>query len=404
MVRAGWKVNAAGQRRQRWWCTPKSGARHRFTETLPRIVSPGEERHACPECATELNAWEGQPAPRLYGFTARHVAGALAQVAAGSSYRAAAAAVRSQAGRQLDLRPRRVVTPAGKTRHLPAANQHGQLVSDWVETFAPVLWAAQAPREWPTRVVLDDTEFRYRTPGAGPRGAQAFNVLGALGYDRLGRSYIVGLEAVPRLNTAAWTRFLRSLPGEPERVVADGGIPIKAAIATWPNVEARRCEWHLTRNLLKNLPSNVRENPDDPLKALLGRAQGSVEGWEAYLDALNVRASAKRGWAAAVKAANLNDQLIRHQAATRPPVGPHSTGPLEEHFRHLKSVIGDRAARMTNKRRADALLLLLAMRRNGWADELRWAEVIRAYLVDRRGVAPLQRRHTDRATHPSLRP
>lgn len=60
--------------------------------------------------------------------------------------------------------------------------------------------------------------------------------------------------------------------------------PAKAAVATWPNAEARRCEWHLTRNLLKNLPSRARESPDDPLRALLSRAKGSVEGWKAYLD------------------------------------------------------------------------------------------------------------------------
>jgi hypothetical protein len=58
------------------------GGRHRFTEVLPRLAGRGE---TCLECATELEPWEGQPAPRLYGFSARAVAGALARVAAGSS-------------------------------------------------------------------------------------------------------------------------------------------------------------------------------------------------------------------------------------------------------------------------------------------------------------------------------
>lgn len=58
---------------------------------------------------------------------------------------------------------------------------------------------------------------------------------------------------------------------------------------------------------------------------------------------------------------------------------------------------------MTNKRRTEALPKLLALRRTGWADELRWAEIIRNYLTDRRGAAPLQRRHTDSRLSPSLR-
>ena len=63
----------------------------------------------------------------------------------------------------------------------------------------------------------------------------------------------------------------------------------------------------------------------------------------------------------------------------------------------------DRAARLTNKTRTDALLKLLAAQRNGWANETAWAERIREHLLARRGRAPDQRQHTDPAAHPSLR-
>ncbi|MDQ3113313.1 MAG: hypothetical protein M3Q84_04310, partial [Actinomycetota bacterium] len=86
-----------------------------------------------------------------------------------------------------------------------------------------------------------------------------------------------------------------------------------------------------------------------------------------------------------------------------PELGPHSTGPLEQFFRTLDSTIGDRAARMTNKARADALLMLLAAHRNGWVDEKRWAEVIREHLERQRGMAPQQRQCTDAKVAPSLR-
>ncbi|WP_026163805.1 hypothetical protein, partial [Kribbella catacumbae] len=90
VVRAGW-YGRAGQRRQRWLCRPDEGEPHRFAEVLPRIVASAAE-HVCADCATQLEPWEGQPAPRLYGFAARDVAHALALVAGGATYRATAAA------------------------------------------------------------------------------------------------------------------------------------------------------------------------------------------------------------------------------------------------------------------------------------------------------------------------
>jgi len=59
---------------------------------------------------------------------------------------------------------------------------------------------------------------------------------------------------------------------------------------------------------------------------------------------------------------------------------------------------------MTNKTRTDALLKLIATRRNGWADETAWAELIRDHLASSHGCAPDQRRHVDSRSEPSLRP
>jgi len=55
---------------------------------------------------------------------------------------------------------------------------------------------------------------------------------------------------------------------------------------------------------------------------------------------------------------------VRYQIATRALPGPHSTGPLEQFLHHLDATIGDRAARLTNKTRTDALLKLLSAQRN----------------------------------------
>ena len=357
----------------------------------------------CEECTTRLESWEGQPAPRLYGFTARQVAKALVLVAGGASYRATAALIRRDAGRELGTAAR--TDRAG--RPLAASNQHGQLVSDWVEVFGPGIWASYAPTSWPAAVLLDEDEFRFCRPGAA-RGVLAFVVLAAVGYTRQGAPFVAAIEAVPRCTVSAWQGFLSRLDGTPELIVTDGGLARRAAGRVWPlpggahAPELRRCEWHLARNITESLPRDVQHDGADPIHHLIADAQYSPPGWQALRDEIDSRACAG-GYLAAVKAASANDPLVRYQIATRALPGPHSTGPLEQFLHHLDATVGDRAARLTNKIRADALLKLLAAQRNGWANETAWAERIREHLFARRGRAPDQRQHTDPAAEPSLR-
>ena len=86
------------------------------------------------------------------------------------------------------------------------------------------------------------------------------------------------------------------------------------------------------------------------------------------------------------------------------PHSPRSTGALEEFFRQLENTIAGRASRMTNKNRTDALLRLIAARRNRWLNETAWAELIRDHLARSHGRAPDQRRHVDSRSAPSLPP
>ena len=402
VARAGW-YGQPGRRRQRWWCRPGSGGRHRFTEVLPRIVDVTVSGRVCEECTTRLEPWEGQPAPRLYGFTAKQVAKALVLVAGGASYRATAALIRRDAGRELGTAAR--TDRAG--RPLAAPNQHGQLVSDWVEVFGPVIWASYAPTSWPAAVLLDEDEFRFCRPGAA-RGVLAFMTLAAVGYTRHGLPFVTAIEAVPRCTVPAWQAFLSRLDGTPELIVTDGGLARRAAERVWPlpghtqAPELRRCEWHLARNITESLPRDVQHDRADPIHHLITGAQLSPSGWQALRDEIDSRALAG-GYLAAAKFVSAKDTQVRHQIATRAVSGPHSTGPLEQFFHHLDATIGDRAARMTNKTRADALLKLVAAQRNGWANETTWAERIREHLLARAGRAPDQRQHTDPAAEPSLR-
>lgn len=373
---------------------------HRFTEALPRITDGDGNGHACVECATALEPWEGQPAPRLYGFTARHVAQALVMVARGQSYRRTAAAIRIAAGRPRDEQARR--SRSGKV--LAPRNEHAQLISDWVEVFAPVVWAAYAPTRWPPWALIDDTSFRV-TRADKPRGESAFAVLGAVGYGPGERPQLVAIEAVPVVDTAAWLGFLRSLKGTPTLVVGDGGLPLASAEQAWgrrrPPPELRRCQWHLARNLTRSLPGPVQSDRSDDIHPLIAQAQASVVGWEKLVSEITTR-TAGGGYIAALKTVTSLDPVVRAQLA-RPLSGPRSAGPLEQFFTGLDATLGPRASTMTNKVRADALLKLLAADRNGWTDERKWADLVRTHLQRHQGRPRQQREHIDAAGSPSLR-
>lgn len=396
MLRAGW-YGAPGRRRQRWWCVQENGERHRFTEVLPRLVSDPTSDAACDQCQTTLEPWEGLPAPRLYGFAARDIAWALTQVAAGATYRGTAAAVRRRAGRELATQP--------TATKRPVPNAHAQLVSDWVETFAPVLWEHYAPQRWPEDVLVDSFELRAPRPGT-PRGVLAFHVLAVAGYDaevRRGRPYIAGIAAVPRATGSAWSGLLRARRGQPRWVVTDGGTPSGATATAWPDAELWRCEWHLAKNLRDKLPDSVHRDLTDPIYPLLNHAQASISAWDAFQDALRHRSTREPEWLPAATQAARLDPIVRAQAGSRPDDLPLTTGPLEQFFATTKTVLAPRADRMTNRARADALLLLLAARYNGWMDHAAWTKVISEHLVTRAGRPANQRTHTDPKGVPSLR-
>src|SRR5213593_599520 len=100
------------RRRRRYRCLPAGGEPpHRFSEPLPRQGAGGD----------------GAVTPRLFTYSAAEIAAALVAVGAGASYRAAASAVGGRGGRGPD----------------------GNSVADWVEIFAPVIFARSATTRWP---------------------------------------------------------------------------------------------------------------------------------------------------------------------------------------------------------------------------------------------------------------
>jgi hypothetical protein len=76
---------------------------------------------------------------------------------------------------------------------------------------------------------------------------------------------------------------------------------------------------------------------------------------------------------------------------------------LETYFRHVETTIGDRAAKMTNKHRADAPAEAADRPAQRLVDEASWTDLIRDHLLGRKGHATRQRLRTDPAGTPSLR-
>ena len=124
------------------------------------------------------------------------------------------------------------------------------------------------------------------------------------------------------------------------------------------------------------------EMPLCPIHQFLAGAQYSPLGWQVLHDEIDSRAGAG-GYLSAVKTVSGNDTA--GAVPDRLPGLARAT--LEQFLHHLDATIGDRAARLTNKTRADALLNLLAAQRNGWVNETAWAQRIREHLFAHRGRA-----------------
>jgi hypothetical protein len=270
-----------GHRRQGYRCTPRGGRSHVFTELLPREESWHD---SCELCERQLERREGPKAPRHYQFVARGVAEALHAVGSGSSYRRASWVARDRAHRF------RFDPETGELRE----SDHGQLVGDWVELFAPVVFEPYRPGAWPAEgsLLLDHLPFRVRALDAAgrriPAGRVAFDVFCAVGYVA-GKPRLWRAEAFATAHPANWSAFLASLPGEPKRVVCDAHVGMLQAISErWPEAERHQCEWHLQHALDRLLAKQARRNPSPELDELRAAAEGALTGrsfWRPFVRA-----------------------------------------------------------------------------------------------------------------------
>jgi hypothetical protein len=391
-----------GHRRQRYRCSPRgAGGSHVFTELLPREES---WRDSCEHCERRVDRREGPKAPRHYQFVARGIAEALHGVGAGASYMRTSRVARDRARRF------RFDAETGELRE----SAHGQLVADWVEVFAPVVFEPHRPTAWPGEgsLLLDHLPFRIRAlDGSGapiPGGRVAFDVFCAVGY-RAGTPRLWRAEAFPSAHPAHWRAFLGALPGEPKRIVCDAHTGMLQAIgARWPRTELHQCEWHLQHALERLLRKEVRRNPNDELQDLLDRAEGALVGpafWHQFVRVARAAENESVDRWIAVNGPVIEAQFARRESASRRPADmPLTTSALEQLTRPIVAALHPRRYALKNRERLNRLLMLLQLHVNGQDDLQAYAKAIRLQLEANAG-RPLQARRAiaDPAGSPSLR-
>lgn len=390
-----------GHRRQRYRCTPRDGKAHVFTELLPREESWHD---ACEHCERRVERREGPKAPRHYQFVARGIAEALHAVGAGASYRRASWVARDRAHRF------RFDPETGELRE----SVHGQLVADWVELFAPVIFESHRPTSWPAggSLLLDRLPFRVRALDAAgrriPAGRVAFDVFCAVGYVA-GKPRLWRAEAFRTAHPANWSAFLASLPGEPQRVVCDahGGM-LQAIAERWPETELHQCEWHLQHALERLLAKEARHNPRAELAELRARAEGALTGpsfWRPFVRAAQAADNESVSRWIAVNGPTIEAQFARRPTPSRRPADmPLTTSALDQITRPIVTALYPRRYGLKNRERLNRLLMLLQLHVNGDDDVQRYATTIRAWLEANGGRPTAPRRAiADPLRSPSLR-
>ncbi|MBA3358720.1 MAG: transposase [Thermoleophilaceae bacterium] len=388
-------------RRQRYKCAPAGGRPHVFTELLPREESWHGD---CQQCERHLERREGPKAPRHYQFVARGIAEALAAVGTGDTYMRASRVARDRARRF------RFDAETGEVRE----SAHGQLVADWVELFAPVVYEPHRPTSWPAEgsLLLDHLPFRIRAEDASgrgiPGGTVAFDVFCAVGY-RAGKPKLWHAEAFSTAHPANWSAFLASLEGAPKRVVCDAHRGMLQAIGErWPETELHQCEWHLQHALKRLLTKELRRTESEDLKELRERADGALAGpnfWRPFVAAAKAVENESLDRWIAVNGPTIETQFARRPPPSRRPAEmPLTTAALEQLTRPIAAALYPRRYALKNRQRLNRLLLLMQLHINGDDDVQAYSKTIRE-LLERNGGRPVRRRRSiaDPANSPSLR-
>lgn len=368
--------------RQRFRCVGPDGF-HRFVPELPRQDA---QTGTCDECDSRVASHHGPATGRKYAFPVREVAAALVAVGSGASYQRAALRARAASGRE-EL----------------TGSWGGNVVAEWVDTWAPVVLDAFAETGWPETLVLDATRYMVRNVRMGTQSL-AFTVLGAYGYPRRGRPRLWALAAHHRGTATQWEDFLRTLDTTtaPRLVITDCADEMGNAVrAVWPAGPSpsfpvpfvSRCEHHLRENAREALTADGVSHWGSLRMAALNDAFHSTAGWEAFKKTVRPKHRTATAW---VKD---NNDLVSTQVGVRQLLPDHhSTAALDQALGTVRDHLDSRSFVLRNQRRTTTMLGLMRLHINGWDNHRRYTTLLRDWLEANHGQPPRQRGNYDIGT------
>jgi hypothetical protein len=355
---------AAG-RRQRYRCFPAVGTPHDYIEPLTTDLIG-----ACLTCERD---WDGGfPVFRHALYNVPVIAAFLRNLGRGDSLRMASLAARQDRD---DLEHRRAKLTGHHRPRQRTLTEDCRVAADWILRYGSLVCRKMLPRRWPSVLVVDAQPFMTKScylpghPKAGqpkPNGVPAFAVLAAgtrrrSGHGRRNQALkIVHVRAMPADHKGDWADFFRSLPGRPRIIISDPDPQISYAIkAVWPPGQRPR---HLLSTLHyrnKVLQKFVRARWYPTTHQLAADAQTSFSDLATFR---TWRARAEQSGPGPVKRwlASKGGE-VEERLAAAPPT---STGDLDGFLTKIENHLRIGRGRVSNLRRLDVRLGLMALRWN----------------------------------------
>lgn len=437
VVRNGTYGSHTPKPRQRYRCYPNEfnrNSHHSFTPPLPRDhVCAGDEH--CAHCEELRGIHRGETAvARRHSWPTRIVVRGLEQLAGGATYsdvsrwalrvtnstrtKTYAHGDEASEGTQKATKKRKKKRSAASE----ASRNSWHVAADWVEAFAPPIWAdvddklrtrtvaerrrldellaAGKPLDMPQVVLVDDVPVYGRDATSGKaRRDGGFYILAVaeVFWEQPSDPFMAVatttklrlLRAMAKSNTAAWRLVFDELGYTPDFVVADAGTGIAAAFDAHFGPERTRFVpslWHLARNVEKSFSDTPKAfstaggtkrliAPIDEHMRQLTRdtALATAETWSAWWDELGtllgvhglpVERSLERRSDYEQQFADLLDAIHTH------PGLPISTGGLETLItKHVHPILAMRRTGFANIERTNLLLDLVVAKHHGAFDE-----------------------------------
>lgn len=370
------KYYGAKRLRVLYHCKPLEGGRHRYAATLPRVKV---DDSTCDVCEHSFTLHDGHQATREYTFTDREIASVLLSLGRGVSHNRAAASIRNEAARPMDV-PR-----------------HGTLVTNWLDVYAPLVIdavvkaaALQTLPPAPHSIYVDAKPFKGNALSATGKklkgGRVRFHVLAAVAHNAQGKPYTIKLWAAKTITEPTWAQFLRQVAacftGAPKWVVADGEYAlVKAVTAVWPTAAQWGCHSHLRTGAEDRLRKAGVTSVTHPA----WKTAQAFTGSQASFDKFRTEARQLGDQALLTWLTKIEPVLQGHWREPDPPRSK-SAGQTESVLRHVvgKALEGRHRA-MHNLPRLQLLLELFRLEENSVAGQRLYQRILRGYLSPKGG-------------------